>query len=293
MNSNNLNARENTIDMLTHINNNNDSNFMETTANTNKGISVQDVKNAFPELLLGKEIGEENEEENEEKIGDNASFPSLNKKEKAQKTLFLIKGKKRGRKTIIRSHPKIHGNDHFDNIKSKIQVHFISFIINLSNDALSTAKTELKLDKKFNFKQIAYSIKLKINFKNSSEFINSTIKDILKNEISPKFKKCPKNINETILNIGTKSSMWLKELFNLNYLDLFIYYYNEEKPLKELNFYGKKIVLSKKTQGFYDLLKKKENEKLKSKLINAVKSSYFYAYDTQFGRNPFESNKIS
>ena len=43
---------------------------------------------------------------------------------------------------------------------------------------------------------------------------------------------------------------WFKDIFERKYLDLFLYYYNDEKPLKELIIFDKKIILSKNTNLF-------------------------------------------
>ena len=185
---------------------------------------------------------------------------------------------------------KIHGKDNFDNLQTKIQVHFLSFIINLSNDVISS---ELELKKDYKFKQIDYSIKKKVNFNNSSEFKKSNIKDILEKEISKKIKKYPKDINQNLIKKGIDSSSWLEKFFNMKYLDLFNdYYYNKEEPLKEFNFGEKKIVLSNKTKSFYDLLHKKGNENLKNELSDTAKRVYFYGYNKLIGKNAFESNQI-
>ena len=59
----------------------------------------------------------------------------------------------------------------------------------------------------------------------------------------------------------------------MNYLELFNYYYNNQKSLNVICFEGKEIKLSKKTKSFYYLLekyKKDENE-----LIEIAKSYYF------------------
>ncbi len=66
----------------------------------------------------------------------------------------------------------------------------------------------------------------------------------------------------------------------MNYLKLFNFYYNNQKPLTKILFKEKEIVLSKTTKSFYDLLEK--NLKDKNELINVVKSTYFKGYDIYF-----------
>ena len=98
--------------------------------------------------------------------------------------------------------------------------------------------------------------------------------------ISPKFTKKKKNYNKKLLaNISNKPN-WLDKFFDMNYMKLFNYYYNNKKPLTKIIFEGNNIELSEKTKCFYYLLEK--NPKDKNKLINTITNDYFYGYDTLF-----------
>ena len=68
---------------------------------------------------------------------------------------------------------------------TKIQTHFFTFIIHFCNDAL---KDE---DKNFNgnFKNINHESKRTVNFNYTTQLKNSTIKDLLKLDISKKYKR--------------------------------------------------------------------------------------------------------
>lgn len=176
--------------------------------------------------------------------------------------------------TIKKYSKKKHDSSSFDNLLTKIQVHFFSFIINIANDALLTEK------KNYNFKQIAYREKKSMNHILFEEFKNNSIKYIIKKNISPKFKYLSSNYNEKLLNKICSLSNWLNEFFEMNYLKLFNFYYNNQKSLTKILFKEKEIVLSKTTKSFYDLLEK--NLKDKNELINVVKSTYFKGYDIYF-----------
>lgn len=206
-----------------------------------------------------------------------------------EKAINIFKVKKRGKKRSGK-YKKVHKSSDFDNLQTKIQVHFISFIINISNDALSAFFGKKKISS--NFKDIPYEKKRNVTFHNCDKFKNSTIKDILQNEISKKYKNYDKNLNIYILNKVCAVSKWLDDFFNMKYINLFIFYYNKEKPLKEIIFNGKKISLSKKTKTFYDLLLKNKKDKLD--LIETARSVYFYGYDTLIGKDSFvvEKNNI-
>ncbi len=101
---------------------------------------------------------------------------------------------------------------------------------------------------------------------------HSTILDILKNiDISNKYKHYDKDNNkinvESLINY-----FWFRKIFEMKYLELFLYYYNDEQPLKELTLFDKKVILSEKTKSFYDLLQKKEQ--LKERIIYFCKLIY-------------------
>ena len=163
----------------------------------------------------------------------------------------------------------IHGNKSFDNLERKIQVHYIRFIINFSNDAL---KAEKNLNR-CTFKQIDTRIKETINYKQICKLRKSSIGDILQNDLSDKYKTYDKSENRKLFRKVVSSSEWLGELFKMNYLELFKYYYNKKEPLTKKMFKGKEIILSSKTKSFYYLLEKNKN--LRTNLISTVNRIYF------------------
>ena len=98
-----------------------------------------------------------NEEDSEDSETKNQSSSSSNS------TIFNITiQKKRGRESKKQKKAE-HLSSNFDNLQRKIQVNFLTFIVNLSNDVL---KTEFGNKTPYNFKQIDYEIKKVINHKN-------------------------------------------------------------------------------------------------------------------------------
>ena len=181
--------------------------------------------------------------------------------------------KKRGRPIIGTSKikKKTHGKCDFDNLERKIQVHFLNFLINFCNDAL---KLEFGYtSNKFSFKKINYSDKTTINYKQTSYLKNLKIKDILNFKISNKYSKSDESANKDLLKRVTGTSIWLDKIFEMKYLQLFNYYYNECEPLNKIFIENKDISLSSKTKSFFCLLEK--NIDLKNELINTVKNIYF------------------
>ena len=184
--------------------------------------------------------------------------------------IFIVEkyNKKRGRKSKGNKKRKEHDSSAPDNIMTKIQIHFLTFIINLINDYI---KYFLK-GKRIKFYQFAYSEKRKISKQYLYELKNLTIKDLLlKLKISPKFKKCNEDNNINNLKKLNKYP-WFENFVEMNYLYLFYLYYNNKLPLEMFIIGDKKIILPKKTKSFYYLLQK--NEQTEEDILKAVKDFY-------------------
>ena len=194
----------------------------------------------------------------------------------------VINQKKRGKVSLIMKKTH-HLSTDFDNLQRKIQVHFFTFIINLSNDVL---KAVFGQKTSYNFKQIDYQLKKLISHKFVNKLHSFTIKDLLNMKISPKNKNHSQFTNKDTLNKVCKHSKLLDNFFDLKYLEFFNkFYFNKEKGANKIVFEGKEIMLSNKTKNFSYLLKKYEN--YQNLLIDSAKSVYFYGYDTLIGNNSF------
>ena len=187
--------------------------------------------------------------------------------------LFKIeKNKKRGRKS--RKKKKFHLKSDFDNVLTKIQIHFLNFLINVSNDVLKATLTKNNL----HFKHINYNFKKKITYEHIKYLKTVPIKVLLEKDISSKYRKYSKDFNSKILQQVIPSSKWLEEFFNMKYLSLFRIYYNNCKPLKQINFNGKNINLSLNTKSFFNLLKKNRIKLMRAKIISTAQDAYFDGY---------------
>ena len=180
-----------------------------------------------------------------------------------------------------------HLNTHFDNLQIKIQVNYINFIINLSNDVLFSI---FKEKRHYNIKDIDHEFKIDVSRRNFDFLKSSKIKDVLGKNISNKYKTYKKNFNKELLDEVCQKSPLLNDFFNLNYLDLFRCYYNGQKQIDKISFCEQIITLSKKTQKktFYELLLKNQN--IKKELINAVKNVYFNGKDPDYSM--LDENRI-
>lgn len=217
--------------------------------------------------IEGEDMMEDRADNGNEENKKVALFPTRKKR------LFKIeKNKKRGRKS--RKKKKFHLKSDFDNVLTKIQIHFLNFLINISNDVLKATLTENNL----HFKHINYNFKKKITYEHIKYLKTIPIKVLLEKDISGKYRKYSKDFNSKILQQVIPSSKWLEEFFNMKYLSLFRIYYNNCKPLKQINFNGKNINLSLNTKSFFNLLKKNRIKLMRAKIISTAQDAYFDGY---------------
>ena len=209
-------------------------------------------------------------EKNEEKITDKEPTKSgiKNLKKFSTKTNHTP-GRKRKEKNEGEYIKKTHDKNAFDNIITKVQVHFISFLINLSNDVI---KELLEEDKVLILKDIDYKIKRNVKSANLEFFKGLTIKDILQMPVSKKFSSINENHNIDILEQVVNISETSKKFFNMNFVDTFEKYFNNCKPLSTITINDKNISLSKETKCFYDLIQK--NPMIEKQLIEYSKIVY-------------------
>ena len=210
----------------------------------------------------------------EEETGASQEPEEKKKYTNPQCNLFSTKKyKKRGRKGEKEKEgkiSKIHTNLDLDNVLRTVQVHFISFIIDISNVIMESIFGK---NKGLKFKDIDYDFKSKINYKNLEELSNYTIKDIVLKPISKKFSTFSSDYNKAIYAEAINECVWLKEFFNMKYYWLFNIYYNEGKALgKIIEIMGREFFLSNYIKSFSDLIKK--NERGKEIFIKFTKEEY-------------------
>ena len=192
---------------------------------------------------------------------------------------------KRGRKQKNKERSilgKKHNRADFDNIQTKIQVHYINFLVRLANDAI---KTEFKAEES-RFDKINYSDKKKIRHDYLKGLKSDKIRDIIALNISSKYKK-DWNHNKNLCERLNNESEWFRNFMDFKYIDMFHIYYNEEKPLKYYEFKNKRIDFSEKTESYYYLLTK--NSDLKNKIINTAKAVYL---NRENEKNPLKTIKL-
>ena len=160
---------------------------------------------------------------------ENSEYIDANTREKSNIFKVTIKntnlGRKRKNETYIFNDTG-HNKYHPDNILTKIQVHFISFIFIFVNLVLKT------LGYKEQFNKINYKIKRKISKKYINDLKGKNIEYILKQKKSPKYKKNKEN--EDIYE-KLKNEPILKIIFSYNYKDFFNNFYCSKENNINLN----------------------------------------------------------
>ena len=173
------------------------------------------------------------------------------------------------RKNIIFKVNIKRGRYNLSNLKRKIKSHFIRFLIEFCNDALREENINIQNNLRIN-KFILPTFN--IIYDNNFNFKEKTIKDILKLDLSNKYRLFGRDGNRKLLEEIELLLPTLSDLFQMNSLKLFKYYYNKEKPLNKIKFENKEIYLSLGTKSFYDLLEK--NKDSRKEIIEAAKK-YF------------------
>ena len=179
-----------------------------------------------------------------------------------------------GPKRKNQNNTKRHGKTAFDNITTKVQVHYITFIINLTNDVIISIFGKNSKKNGLYFIDIDYNIKKNTTFENMEKFKTQSVKDILLISSSKKFRTKEEDYNKKIYNKLVNTSEVLDELFNMNYKSLFRIYHNNAEPIKKIIIKQKEIELSDKTKSFYTLIEK-NNEEMKKLITEFTKRVYF------------------
>ena len=180
-------------------------------------------------------------------------------------TKYIQKKRRRGRRPRNNFHPneqcqKPTRKFNRDNILSKNQVHFFSYIILFINCLLNFYGIKKQ------FKQIDYNLKRNVNFDNFMDLRTKTLGDILCKDITKKFKKKENNYNYMLYQeIKGKKNPIINNFFEKNYLLFFqsFYYVNcKSINIKDfgnkddvyINLSGKVITFQDKIDSFGDVI---------------------------------------
>ena len=208
---------------------------------------------------------------------ENSILFIINKGENISKensnNMTFIKRKRGRTKSLMNDNKFIHDKNSSDNLKRKIHVHFLSFIVSYLNEILKN------LNYKQRFLQLDYGFKKNINNEYFKYIKKQSIGDIICNRISYKYKLEKKYYNKIIYE-QIKENEILNKIFSQSYLNLFKNIYYKSNNIISLKEYGlnKNIFLSTKVKMYKDLLyniKDLDINKEHIKKINECIGRYF------------------
>jgi hypothetical protein len=171
----------------------------------------------------------------------------------------------------IKEKEKFHDKNIVDNLKKKIQVHYMSFIRSFLNEIIK----QLKIVRQF--LKIDYNIKKNVHKNNLNELKEKTIGEIISSEISPKYKNNEKNYNKIIVDDLSKNEV-LRNILSQNYMSFFKEVYYKSNNKINLKRYGadEEIILSNKVEMYKDFLKNKDFDFIHIMGLNRCVAKYFY-----------------
>ena len=145
--------------------------------------------------------------------------------------------KKRGRsiKEIDKKaqKPRQHSSTDFDNLLRKLQVHYLTFVIQFANIMLDNFYPS---DKNFRFLNISYDAKKNVKHSYVESLKMKKMKDILIMPPSKKYKiNSNQNINLEIYERIRETNSFLEDFFEITYLELFNKYYMKNSKIFEFN----------------------------------------------------------
>ena len=213
---------------------------------------------------------------------------SLSKKRKRRGTIFKddeTEVKKRGRRAgtdyTRRKHDRYSGDNIIKKIKSNFCEYCLLFINNIINFYLSKTQIlnyskEFKKDKKDKgipknlIKLLSYKFVDKIKKENDLKLLDTPLKDLFSNDISPKYSTLPKDYNKKMIKLILKTpnaNKYIMIAFNFKFrewIDIFTY---------------------KKSLSSFDYLDKEEIEELDKsfvKLDKLIEEIYYKTDDRKY-----------
>lgn len=141
-----------------------------------------------------------------------------------------LTSKKRGRKKkAFNNNRPEHTKFSKDNIKRKIQVHYLKFLRNFINQIIDEIWQKDKNIKNLHFYKLNYKFAKKITKESFNALKNSKIGDIFKYNVSPKFKES-EILNLNVYNEVAKN-VTIEKILNKKYLEFFNIYYLKKKDI--------------------------------------------------------------
>lgn len=220
---------------------------------------------------------------------DQLTLPDKTQKEQYQETKDLTVNPKGRRKqkdgfcetTInddVKNKSAFHSKMDSDNIKRKLKVHFMHYLIEFLNERIKTEWNGFQIKK---FRRIAHQYTKNITINYNRNILKGTVRDLLSNEVSIKFN-CKSNINATTCDFLLKQ----KPLAFSFILDMTVaqfyqqYFCGDSKALRKQYGLGEKNLIAKRKKTllfFEDYIFNKTNQ-----------HDYYYSRESQEDRKYLE-----
>ena len=168
-----------------------------------------------------------------------------------------------------------------DNIKRKIQVNYLKFLVNFVNQIIKVLLSESANTDDIQFYRLDYKFAKDISKNTFNKIKKKTIGEIFKDNASSKYKN-NKKLNVQVYNKVTKKNKIIKEILDKPYLYFFYIYYSGQKTIN-LSDYGfdldKTIDLSSETGFCKDLITKNNDtdtlERIyRTKILECIKKHF-------------------
>ena len=182
------------------------------------------------------------------------------------------KGSKRGRKNQknnVNGKNKTHDKNSSDNLLSKIQNHYLNFIISFMNEIFKFFNIRQQL------KGLDHKFKSNVSKKHVEYLKTTNIRDIICHEISTKYK-IKRDINNKSICDKIKNKV-LNTILSENYLKLFRKVYYNKSNIINLKEYGldKDIILSDKVKLFKNWREMNSNNEYRINIDQFVIKHFF------------------
>ena len=176
---------------------------------------------------------------------------------------------------------KKHNKFAKDNIKRKIQVNYLKFLVNFINQIIQLLLGESANTDDIKFYRLDYKFAKDISKNTFNKIKKKTIGEIFKDNASSKYKN-NKKLNVQVYNKVTRKNKIIKEILDKPYLYFFYIYYSGQKTIN-LSDYGfdldKTIDLSSETGFCKDLITKNNDtdtlERIyRTKILECIKKHF-------------------
>ena len=207
------------------------------------------------------------------------------KSDKQTEVIKKVRGKKTQNKSLLKKkRRKPHDKYATDNIKRKIQIVYLHFLVNLVNliireifrkfNGFNWDFQNKKIKDGYQFKKLDYDFAKKIDKKSFNLLKSKTLKEIFKDNTSRKFKSYKNDeVYDNVSAINDK----IDYILNQKYLEFFRIFY-QKNNYTNLSKYDLDIDISLENIKKFEFFKNKELEKIKepenqSKYVKRIEES--------------------